>query len=246
MRLLTYNIHKSVGGLDRRYRPERVLDVIAAEQPDLICLQEVEAYTAGKKSTDHPPRVAERLGAVDWMYQADVSCRRGGYGNLVLSRWPFREREQVSLSVARRLPRGAQLVVVDTPSGPLRLVNWHLGLREQERRWQAGRLLEHDALRNGELPIVVAGDCNDWRNTLERHVFAARQFVQATAPARRFRSFPAFLALTALDKVFYRGPLAMSMVRVVRHPLARRASDHLPLVVDFDLTPTGAAPRSAG
>jgi endonuclease/exonuclease/phosphatase family metal-dependent hydrolase len=245
MRLLTYNIHKCVGCLDRRYRPQRVLDVIAAEQPDLVCLQEVEAHARGETHVHRPAAIAERLGAVDWMYQANVSCRRGGCGNLVLSRWPFREREQVSLSLGRRLPRGAQLVVVETPAGPLRLVNCHLGLRERERRWQAGRLLEHDALSRSDLPTVVAGDCNDWRNTLDRHVFAARQFVQATAPVRRFRSFPAFLALAALDKVFYRGPLALGAVRVVRSLLARRASDHLPLVVDFELTPSGAAPRSA-
>jgi endonuclease/exonuclease/phosphatase family metal-dependent hydrolase len=246
MRLLTYNVHQSVGGLDRRYRPERVLDVIAAEQPDLVCLQEVEARGRGRHDGDRPERIARRLGAADWAYQPDVSCRRGGCGNLVLSRWPFRQREHLSLSLGRRLPRGAQLVVVATPAGPLRLVNWHLGLREKERRWQAARLLEHDALRRpDELPTLVAGDCNDWRNSLERLFFAVRDFVQATAPVRRFRSFPAFMALTAIDKVFYRGSLLLRGARVVRSPLARRASDHLPLVVDFDLPPP-AVPRSAG
>ena len=29
LRLLTYNVHKCIGGLDRRYRPERVWSVIA-------------------------------------------------------------------------------------------------------------------------------------------------------------------------------------------------------------------------
>ena len=41
------------------------------------------------------------------------------------------------------MPRGAQLAVVDTPEGPLHLVNVHLGLSERERRWQAEQLLEH-------------------------------------------------------------------------------------------------------
>ncbi len=38
---------------------------------------------------------------------------------------------------------------------------------------------------------------------------------------RRFRSFPAFMALAAIDKVFYRGPLLLGEARGVRSPLAR-------------------------
>ena len=41
MRLLSYNIHKGIGGNDRRYRLERVCHVIEHENPDLILLQEV-------------------------------------------------------------------------------------------------------------------------------------------------------------------------------------------------------------
>ena len=41
MRLLSYNIHKGIGGRDRRYCIDRVLEVIGHERPDLICLQEV-------------------------------------------------------------------------------------------------------------------------------------------------------------------------------------------------------------
>ena len=44
MRLLTYNIHKGIGGRDRRYSLERIIDVIEAENPDLICLQEVDRH----------------------------------------------------------------------------------------------------------------------------------------------------------------------------------------------------------
>jgi len=30
LRVLSYNIHKCIGGLDRRYRPERIVETIAA------------------------------------------------------------------------------------------------------------------------------------------------------------------------------------------------------------------------
>ena len=39
----------------------------------------------------------------------------------------------------------------------------------------------------------------------------------------------------ALDKAFYRGPIEVRHARIVRSRLAKRASDHLPLVIDFHL-----------
>ena len=134
-----------------------------------------------------------------------------------------------------------QLVVVETAQGPLHLINWHLGLREKERRWQAVHLLNHDSfLEFAHLPTLIAGDFNDWRNTLGKHHFTHHGFQQATAPIRRFRSFPSFLALAALDKVYYRGDIDVHRAAIIRTPLARLASDHLPLVLDFHLAKPAA------
>jgi endonuclease/exonuclease/phosphatase family metal-dependent hydrolase len=133
--------------------------------------------------------------------------------------------------------RGAQLVVVDSPEGPLQLVHWHLGLAEKERHWQVNHLLTHHVLRHAEkLPVLVAGDSNDWRNTLAAGPFARHNFSQVTAPISRFRTFPAYFPMGSLDKVFYRGDIFVRHARVVRTALAKRASDHLPLVVDFHLS----------
>jgi endonuclease/exonuclease/phosphatase family metal-dependent hydrolase len=116
-------------------------------------------------------------------------------------------------------------------------VHWHLGLAEKERHWQVNHLLTHHLFRQGsELPVLIAGDCNDWRNTLGRGPFARHGFSQVTTPASRFRSFPAYFPMGALDKAFYRGDVFVRAARIVRSALAKRASDHLPLVVDFHLT----------
>jgi endonuclease/exonuclease/phosphatase family metal-dependent hydrolase len=243
MRLLTYNIHKGIGGRDRRYELDRVIAVIAQEQPDLVCLQEVDRNVRRSDYHDQPALLAESLKSAAHLYQLNVPHREGGYGNLILSRWPFASQHQISLRHRRKKPRGAQMVVVQTPEGPLHLVNWHLGLRERERRWQANHLLGHHLFRqSAHLPTLIAGDYNDWRNTLGKHAFHPHRFRQATDPARRFRSFPAFLALAALDKVFFRGPLHVRHAAIVRSRLARRASDHLPLVLDFHLHPASDTP----
>ena len=108
MRLLTYNIHKGIGGTDRRYRLERILQVIAAEEPDFVCLQEVDRNVHRTAFHDQPSMLAEKLRAEAHLYQLNVPIRQGGYGNLLLSRWPIRRRHQVSLRMGERKPRGAR------------------------------------------------------------------------------------------------------------------------------------------
>ncbi|HEX3655267.1 MAG TPA: endonuclease/exonuclease/phosphatase family protein [Pirellulales bacterium] len=236
MRVLTYNIHKGVGGRDRRYRLERVMDVIEQENPDLICLQEVDRHVARSQFDDQPRLLSRRFHAVAHLYQLNVRRRAGGYGNLLLSRWPIQAHHQVSLRLHRKKPRGAQLAEIETPEGLLLLVNWHLGLGERERHWQVRHLLGHHLLaRAAHLPALIVGDFNDWRNTLAAGPFAEHGFAHVTAPPSRFRSFPAYMAIGSLDKAFQRGALDVSHARIVRTSLSRTASDHLPLVIDFHL-----------
>ena len=143
MRLLSYNIHKGIGGRDRRYRLERVIRVIEEENPDLICLQEVDRHVRRTRHDDQPRKLTEAFHAAAHLFQLNVRHKSGGYGNLVLSRWPIHRHHQVSLRLKRRKPRGAQMAVVETPEGPIHLVHWHLGLAERERHWQVRHLLEH-------------------------------------------------------------------------------------------------------
>ncbi len=236
MRLLSYNIHKGIGGRDRLYRFDRIVDVIESENPDLICLQEVDRDVKRSRHDDQPKRLAEAFHSAASLFQLNVKLKAGGYGNLVLSRWPFRKTHQVSLRQNSRKPRGAQMAVVETPEGPLHLVHWHLGLAEAERHWQVLHLLGHPLFREaGDLPTLIVGDFNDWRNTLAKGPFARHGFHHWTAPGSRFRSFPAYLPTLSLDKAFSRGPVEVRHARVVHSSMSRVASDHLPLVVDFHL-----------
>lgn len=240
MRLLSYNIHKGIGGRDRRYDFERVLRVVEHERPDVICLQEVTWKARRTEYHDQPEWLARHFNARGFNFQLNVKYRhRGGYGNLVLSRWPFARAHHVCLRRGWWKPRGAQLVVVETPHGPLHVANWHLGLGERERHWQVDRLLQHDHFcRSAELPTVIVGDFNDWRDTLANGPLSRDSFGHVTGPAKRFRSFPAFLPILSLDKAFVRGGVNVRHARLVDTPLARRASDHLPLVLDFHLKGT--------
>lgn len=234
MRLVSYNIHKGIGGSDRRYDLERIIDVLQSTEADFFCLQEVTIDLPRTSRHDQADILTERFRPMFATYQQNVHWKAGGYGNLVLSRWPLQEHHRISLQFGQKKPRGAQLVVIETPSGLLRITNWHLGLSEGERHWQVHRLLTHPVFRTtAEHPTVMCGDFNDWRNTLGRALLIPQGYSQATAPAGRFRSFPAALPVMSLDKLFHSDGIAIESTHLVKTRAARRASDHLPLVVDF-------------
>ena len=285
MRVLSYNIHKGIGGRDRRYRLERVKAVIAAAEPDVLCLQEVDRNVRRSRFDDQPRLLAEwflgrhlphvgphpaagfpgteREGqpADGAVFQLNVplttgralpgGARRGGYGNLIVSRRPILEAHTVDLTKGRRKKRGAVIVVLETNAGPLRLVNWHLGLINGERHWQVRRLLSHELFHaagagspeEGGRPTLLIGDTNDWRGTLMKGGLGEAGFELLTSPPKRFRSFPAWLPTAALDRAFALRLPADAVAAAVfgGSPLSGRrndvahadASDHLPLVVDL-------------
>lgn len=233
---MSYNIHKGIGGRDRLYRLERIVEAIRHERPDIVCLQEVDQNVKRSRFDDQPVLLAAALEFEYSAFQFNHRVAKGGYGNLVLSRHPIKHRHNMSLRVRGRKNRRAQIVVVQTDNGPVRLVNWHLGLSEKERHWQVEKLLQTDRFhRYSGMPTVVAGDCNDWRNTLHRGALAKHELAQVTAPPSRFRSFPAYMPVGSLDKAFCCNRVVVERAHVVKSLLTRRASDHLPLVIDLKL-----------
>ena len=235
MRLLSWNIHKGIGGRDRRYSLQRIIDCIDHERPDLVCLQEVDRLV-GRSDFDDQPRLLGQSLNLQSTFQANVPVSNGTYGNLILSRWAVGSTHRISLKRGIRKSRGAQLIHVETPEGVLHLVNTHLGLDERERHWQIDFLLDHELFQSSSvIPTFIAGDFNDWRNTLAEQSLANHGFQQVTSPPSEYRSFPSWLPVGGLDKVFVRGEVSTERVKVVRTSLARVASDHLPIVVDFSL-----------
>ena len=233
MRLLSWNIHKGIGGRDRRYALQRIIDCIEAENPEIVCLQEVDRLVQ-RSHFDDQPRLLAGCFRCHLVFQPNVHVGGGTYGNLLLSRWPVASRHRITLRQGTRKPRGAQLVLIDSPEGLVHVVPTHLGLAERERHWQIGRLLGHMLFRAADgLPTLLVGDFNDWRNTLTDAALAADGFVHVTSPAGRFRTFPARMAIGPLDRAFVPGGVRVRHARVVRTSLSRAASDHLPLVVDF-------------
>jgi len=61
LRIVTYNVHKC-RGVDRRVRPDRIVEVLRELRPDIVALQEVVSLEGGSREEDQARFVAGELG----------------------------------------------------------------------------------------------------------------------------------------------------------------------------------------
>jgi endonuclease/exonuclease/phosphatase family metal-dependent hydrolase len=239
LRVLSYNIHKCIGGIDRRYQPDRIVATIGHYQPDIVLLQEVDAGARRSSGHQQCDMLGEALGLRHRAWFPNVTLRSGGaYGNAILSRYPCREAFNIDLSMPGRKARSVLHAVVRVRMGranrTVHVFNMHLGLRQEERRRQLARFLDSHpfAHLHARTPVIVGGDLNDFYGTLGAGLLLPAGFrAMPAAP----RTFPAFAPLRPLDALFVRGDVQIRRAARGEIAMARRASDHLPLVVDLEL-----------
>jgi endonuclease/exonuclease/phosphatase family metal-dependent hydrolase len=236
IRLVSWNIHKGVGGLDRRYRLERVVAVLKNLAPDVALLQEVAQDLPRAHFHDQAELLQEGLGMQYWALAPQHRFRVGGYGNAILSQWPLASIQSIDLTLPGKKKRGALHVRLRVPfAGRTRsmvLFTLHLGLSARERQAQLKRFLASQPFEgvHQSTPTVVAGDFNDVWGTLGPRFLEPAGFLRAGALSN---TFPAWLPIRPLDGIFHRGALQVARCQPCRTAVARQASDHLPLVADF-------------
>ncbi|MBV1798261.1 endonuclease/exonuclease/phosphatase family protein [Siccirubricoccus sp. G192] len=225
----SYNVHKCVGA-DGRFRPDRVAAVLAEIGADLVALQEADRRFGRRTGLIDIAALKRETGLVP-LPVSDIPDGLGWHGNAVLVR-------EGSLTRVRRLtlpgaePRGAVLAESRLPGGPIRAVAAHLGLLRRCRARQVAMILE--AIAEGEtMPTLLLGDLNEWRPRAE----PLRRLEPVFGPARFSpASFPARLPVLALDRILGWPHGVVERVEVHDTPLARIASDHLPLKARINLS----------
>lgn len=242
LRLLTYNVHKCIGGLDRRYRPERVWGVIAPYEPDFVLLQECDEGARRSNGDRQVDLLGDLLGLRHRTFFPNVRVPGGGhYGNAILSRYPLTHTSNIDLTVRwtkRRSVLHARFRVrrngKDEAFRTVNVYNLHLGLSQVLRKMQLKTFLASQpfASHHPRTPLILAGDFNDVWGTLGKDLLEPVGFRGSAAPPR---TFPAYAPVYALDGVYVRGDVDLVDVRRASSAVSRWASDHLPLVADIDL-----------
>ena len=240
LRILTYNIHKCIGGLDRQYRPERIAETILHHHADIVLLQEVDEQARRSNRDRQVDLLGDMLGLRHRCYFPNVQLRTGGqYGNAVLSRFPVMEMTNVDLTVPPKKRRAVMHVRLRVRLGgrstrTLHVYNLHLGLLGLERKLQLRRFLQSHPFRglHHRTPVLVGGDFNDVYGTLGRKLLFPAGF---SGNGTVVHTYPAFAPVRALDALYVRGDLRLHRLYRSRLPSARRASDHLPVIGEMEL-----------
>lgn len=239
-RIAAYNIHKC-RGFDMRIVPERILAVLMELEADILCLQEVVNAPDGPLQFDQAGQIERAFPGYTCAFGVNREYRGGTYGNLILSRLPMHSWRNHDLSRPRREPRGVLQATVEMPDGPtIHLFNVHLGTGHMERRYQARKLMNPELLQQPERagPRLVVGDFNEWTRGLTTRLLSDEfQSFRPRHIARLPKTFPGMLPLVTLDHCYYEPPLHLEATRLWRTRKALFASDHLPLIAEFSVTP---------
>jgi endonuclease/exonuclease/phosphatase family metal-dependent hydrolase len=228
-------------GIDNRHSVERVADAIREHEPDVVALQELEVNHKRSQRIHQPSRMADLL-KMDYHYHPARIRGEAGFGNAVFTRHSMKEVRTATLPTFRFLQkRGAVWMSVNLDGHPVQIINTHFGLLRRERMMQARALcgdgwLDHPKCRDN--PRIVCGDFNATPRSgvykmLDTHLSDAMRL----AGDPQVRTWPSMLPLVRYDHVFVCEGIRARSVQVPRTLRTRLASDHLPVLMDFEVRP---------
>ncbi len=242
VRIMTYNVHSCVG-VDGRHSPKRIARVIGRYQPDIVALQELDIGRKRTGEADQPHLIAKELEMLYHFHPAmEVAEER--YGDAVLSRYPMELVRAMKLprleSRLKLEPRGAVWVSVQVGDVRLQIINAHLSFYGPECRHQAKALVGPEWLAHPRCadPVILCGDfnclpnTNPWR-TLNGKLRDVQRVLEEHRPlATWFGRYP----IGRIDHVFVSPGIRVCAIEVPNTRLDKLASDHLPLIVDLEVT----------
>ena len=240
-RIVTYNIHRCVGA-DRKLDVGRVAATISSLEPDIVALQEVDVGRARSNGVDQAHEIAQLLKMTSH-FNAAIQVEEEQYGDAILTCYPERLVKAGGLpGLNRRLrlePRGALWIELDIHGVKVQVINSHLGLVAREQQKQATALASHEWLRHDQCkaPAILVGDFNATMasvvyRTLTARLKDARRLTPHPLPSG---TFPSRFPFLRLDHVFVSDGVKVTNLTAAYDPLTRIASDHLPLVMDFEV-----------
>jgi endonuclease/exonuclease/phosphatase family metal-dependent hydrolase len=233
LRVMTYNIHVGVG-MDKKLDLQRTAEVINAEHPDLVGLQEVDR---GVKRTEGKDEIAElaKLTAMNYAFAHNLDYQGGQYGVAILSRYPIKQIDHRKYENRREAERRGMIrVEIEFAGRTINFVTTHLDYQfEDGRVFETEQMLKF--LEDVKGPLIVVGDFNDEPGG-NAYKLMLTGFEDAWIIAKikeQGLSYPADQPVKRIDYIFTRRSdrLGVKRPRIV----TTLASDHLPVVTDIQI-----------
>ena len=252
--MVTFNIAHGRGlSLYQGFKTERkirrnlikISELLLNEGADIVALQEVDVDSHWNRNLN----LLEIIRKHAEFQFADIGIhnRREGpkplsYGNAVLSRYPFHNFECNPFGNNTIGEKGFLYVELNIGEHVLPLINLHLDFRSRQRRIvQVDRIIDYIVEKNSShdcktIKPIICGDFNsgskkygDAVETLFSHVCSHGDYNMYPENAR---TFPAQLPTACIDFVMLPAEYRLLRCDVVKS----YASDHRPVVVEFEIT----------
>jgi endonuclease/exonuclease/phosphatase family metal-dependent hydrolase len=216
LRIATFNIHKGLTHFNTSFSLHHQRDLLRKLHADVVFLQEVrDVHKEHSKRFDTWPIAGQMEFLADtvwkeYAYGKNSVYPAGHHGNALLSKFPIIKTTNIDISAHSTEDRGMLHTEISIPNWdvPLHTICVHLGLFA---RWRKQQLMAIKNYIQQEIPphspLIVAGDFNDWGmrsgKDFAHQVGLQEVFDQHTGkPAR---SFPSWLPILRLDRIYTRG-----------------------------------------
>ncbi len=218
-----------------------VADVIAAQHPDIVALQEVDCNRRRSGYVDQACWLAERLGYNYVFAPAYHDAENGSYGNALLSRYPIESYRIERLWQRKHLlpgepnwviePRCCLIAQVLTPK-PIWVMATHLSTSPDQQARQLPQIAAF-AQSIGDQPVVLMGDFNtELDQLLASPVANVLNNLLVPAPAPTYPN--GAKARSCIDHIWAGSHWQAKAVWVVSE--RQGISDHNPVVADLTLS----------
>jgi len=244
IRVMTWNIHHGEG-MDKSIDIDRIAQLILDEKADIVAIQEVDRGVARSKKIDIITKLADITG-MTYAFGKTIDYQGGDYGNAILTRFPIFEERNVALrNIGNSEQRGILLLVLGIIGEEVVIADTHFDNQGNDSV-RFAHTAELRSLLKGysPRPLILCGDFNDIPSS--RVVTQLKEeYLDAWEPAGTWEgfTFPSDMPKQRIDYVFtnnMRRPDSLSAAVHLRplsaHVVRSLASDHLPLLVEFELS----------
>jgi len=216
LQIATFNIHKGVTHFNARFSLHHQRELLRKLHADVVFLQEVrdEHSTHSKRfeawpSSGQMEYLADTVWT-DYAYGKNAIYPAGHHGNAMLSKFPIISSTNIDISAHASEDRGMLHSIIEVPGwdAPLHTICVHLGLFARWRRQQLTMVTDYIKQQiPADAPLIVAGDFNDWGARSGRIFAESAQLheVFERHAGRTARSFPSWLPILRLDRIYMRG-----------------------------------------